>query len=464
MSFILDVLGRLHPLLVHLPIGIFLLTLVLLWLGEKEWMEVSRSVIRLGLGVSAITATLSCLTGYALSSSGDYDASAVDLHLWMAVFLTLTIWAAWYLYYEYWLRDQVLQLVTGVGFFSLLATGHLGASLTHGEEFLFEPFARVENTESLDITKVNADKALFYSDLVAPILDTKCVGCHGSTKQKGKLRLDSPEAIRKGGKSGKVVLAGKPDDSDLIYRASLPREDEDHMPPKEKPALTDQELAILRLWIEKGADFEKPLATLTTVEERNNFFRGATSETSGELDLPTVQLAPPNQSIINALIEMGVAITPIAKESNFLSVNFVSVPSEAQKLLKELQPLSAHVAWLKLTGCTITDEALVSLKEFTNLTRLSLDDTSLTDAAANSLTPLTSLVFLNLKGTKFSKPGVTKLTSLPKLKELYLYQTQVMEDDQKDLQKLFPHTLLDFGGYTVPTLESDTTIVKQAKP
>jgi hypothetical protein len=179
--------------------------------------------------------------------------------------------------------------------------------------------------------------------------------------------------------------------------------------------------------------------------------------------LPAVTLAPPDAALISSLIEKGVAITPVAQGSNFLSVNFVSVPNEAENLLRDLKPLSAHVAWLKLTGCQLSEEALVLLKDFANLTRLSLDDTPLDDAAANSLAAIKSLVYLNLKGTKFSKDGIAMLVTLSKLNELYLYQTQVSETDRQNLQKLFPKAHLDFGGYTVPTLESDTTIVKQSK-
>jgi len=63
-----------------------------------------------------------------------------------------------------------------------------------------------------------------------------CESCHGPEKQKGKLRLDSLEALMKGGENGPVVVAGNPKKSPLVARVLLPATDDDHMPPEGKPA------------------------------------------------------------------------------------------------------------------------------------------------------------------------------------------------------------------------------------
>src|SRR5688572_20403547 len=67
---------------------------------------------------------------------------------------------------------------------------------------------------------------------VWPILEKKCVGCHGPDKQKAKLRLDSPAAILAGSKDEKVVLPGKGKESLLYHRVSVPKDHEDLMPPE----------------------------------------------------------------------------------------------------------------------------------------------------------------------------------------------------------------------------------------
>ncbi|MBI4957003.1 MAG: hypothetical protein HY908_33620, partial [Myxococcales bacterium] len=57
-----------------------------------------------------------------------------------------------------------------------------------------------------------------FDALVGPILVERCAKCHGEAKQKGKLRLDSRDAVMKGGAGGPVVVAGDPAASPLVLR------------------------------------------------------------------------------------------------------------------------------------------------------------------------------------------------------------------------------------------------------
>ena len=84
--------------------------------------------------------------------------------------------------------------------------------------------------------------------------------CHSSSKQKGDLRLDKEEFIMRGGKNGLVIKDGPVDSSSLYKRLILPLEDEDHMPPNEKPQLSSSEIALIQYWIEDHADFTKPVS------------------------------------------------------------------------------------------------------------------------------------------------------------------------------------------------------------
>jgi hypothetical protein len=67
------------------------------------------------------------------------------------------------------------------------------------------------------------------------------------------LRVDSLEALQKGGHSGPALVAGSAQDSLLIQRMLLPIEDEDHMPPDGKPQPTPAEITVLQWWIDRGA-------------------------------------------------------------------------------------------------------------------------------------------------------------------------------------------------------------------
>ena len=103
----------------------------------------------------------------------------------------------------------------------------------------------------------NVQEAYVYNDVVRPILQTKCYSCHGVNKQKGKLRMDDAVMLMKGGKDGKVIEPGNADSSELIKRLLLPVDNEDHMPPKEKPQPSESQIVLLQWWISQGASFVK---------------------------------------------------------------------------------------------------------------------------------------------------------------------------------------------------------------
>ena len=100
----------------------------------------------------------------------------------------------------------------------------------------------------------SAQGAVQFDKEVWPILQDKCVTCHGPEDQFNDLRLDSKAAILKGGKNGKVLTAGDPDKSSLYVRVALPPDDLDIMPAEGDP-LTAAQIDTLKRWIAGGADF-----------------------------------------------------------------------------------------------------------------------------------------------------------------------------------------------------------------
>ena len=109
-----------------------------------------------------------------------------------------------------------------------------------------------------DAPKVTLNRQDF-SSVVAPILDARCVSCHGPKKVKGKLRLDSYDAMMKGGKNGAPFVPGRPDTSMLLARVFLHPGAGDLMPPKEEKQLTEAQKEALYTWIE-GRPIPAPLA------------------------------------------------------------------------------------------------------------------------------------------------------------------------------------------------------------
>lgn len=97
----------------------------------------------------------------------------------------------------------------------------------------------------------SADKVDYVRE-IKPILQARCVSCHGAVRQKAGLRLDAGQLLLKGTRRGPVVVPGKPEESSLL--AAIVGEERDRMPPEgEGEALTAAQIATVRRWIEQGA-------------------------------------------------------------------------------------------------------------------------------------------------------------------------------------------------------------------
>ncbi len=93
-----------------------------------------------------------------------------------------------------------------------------------------------------------------YTASIEPILEARCVGCHNEANPGGKLSLESPAAMLRGGKRGPALVA-KDADASLLFRLAAHRA-EPVMPPPAKgdhPPLTPTELGLLKNWIDGGA-------------------------------------------------------------------------------------------------------------------------------------------------------------------------------------------------------------------
>ncbi len=98
-----------------------------------------------------------------------------------------------------------------------------------------------------------------------------------------------------------------------------------------------------------------------------------------------------------------------------------------------------------------------------NLTRLNLEHTAISDSGLRAVHSLQHLQYLNLVGTSVTSQGVLQLKNLQSLRSLYLYQTKVNMANWSVIQNAFPKTSIDSGKYSVPTLMTDTTLVKSNK-
>lgn len=458
-----DLIGRFHPVLVHLPIGILLLACFFQFLILKPRFAVLQPAIPAMFFWGMIGAVLSCLSGYMLSLSGDYDGELVGRHQWMGIF-TAILSLILYLLYQFSVSETIARSVS-LGIIILVTiTGHLGGSLTHGSDYLTEGLHSDDDKGPVLKPIPNIQEATLYADVVQPLLQAKCYSCHGPNKQKGKLRLDQQEFILKGGKDGKVIEPGKADESEMIERMLLPMTDEDHMPPKEKKQMTPNEISLLHWWINTGADFNKKIKDLQQTERVKpvllSLQSGSGSEESKAIDVPETPVSKADDEAVNRLKKAGVIVMPVAQNSNYLSASFFTAGPGADSLVKWLEPLKKQLVWLRLDKAAINDETMDNISKLTSLTKLQVNNTAITDKGLAKLQSLEQLQSLNLVGTKITAHGVMQLEKLKKLKNLYLYQTGVNNNEWTLLQKAFPAAQIDSGKYMVPTLPTDTSEIK----
>ena len=435
-------MGVLHPLLIHFPISLlmlaFFLELYSLNRKGKKYKEVIPLITLLG-GTGAL---LSALSGYLLMNGGEYEEAAVSLHRNWGIALAVSSVLLMALY-KFPPKIPFIHLI-GQGYLSILViiTGHLGGNLTHGEDFLsFNKTVKVKKEAPL-----NQDD-LVYAKLVAPVLEEKCITCHGKTKQKGKLRLDNIQDLLKGGKNGFYHGNGVEKMALVAYRIQLPAIDEEHMPPKSKAQLTESEKDIIKRWLSLGATATLRIKDLKLSEKPN------ANQTVKEADWPSVpNLAILTDENLNPLREKGIVVLPLANNHPLLQINCQSLPSFRDNDWEEFKDLKQHIASLRLSGTSISDKSLKWIGELPNLTKLYLDYTSITDEGLSYLKDTKELRYLNLVGTGISEKGIQNLQYLPHLKSVYLYQSQVNPESLSSLQKEMPKVYFDLGGYKADTL------------
>ena len=183
-------------------------------------------------------------------------------------------------------------------------------------------------------TGPSAEQVRFFETSIRPLLIEKCHKCHGVEKQWGTLRLDSREALLKGGDSGAAVVPGKPAES-LLVKAISHTDDDLRMPPKEK--LSDRQIADLTRWVSMGAPFPAAVASATP------------------------RLRDPNHWAFRPPVEQAVPETPQAARSNGVLDRFILAKLDAAQL-EPASPASRRTlirrATFDLTGLPPTPEAI----------------------------------------------------------------------------------------------------------
>ena len=454
----LHVVGRLHPVLLHFPIVLLLLAMaVILFPGilknKKDQQYYGSYLLLWGCVLTALTV----IAGLFLSLENAGTSPLLQNHKWTGLGV---FWLSSFLYVfadKPVLRPAAKTALVAFMGILVIATGHFGASLTHGENFITGPLQKG------DVQLVTLEEAEIFEHVVQPIIENKCIGCHKASKQKGELRLDKVEYILEGGKSGPAVVPGDVEKSLLAHHILLPLEEDGHMPPKSKPQLTEEETELIISWIASGGDFNKKVLAY---EPEAPIFQLASQRFE---DIPkTYTFEPASSDKIRSLNSFYRKVTPLGGGSPALSVSYFSRQNFDAKSVEELHSIGEQVVELNLNHMPVKDADLAPLSKLTHLEKLYLNFSDLQGEGLKHLVSLKHLSTLSLSGSPLDETALAPLGQLKALDHLYIWNTGLGEEQISNLRKALPNTFIETGfvddgtvyQLNPPTLEFDYAFFK----
>jgi uncharacterized membrane protein len=415
-------LGRFHPLVVHLPIGLILLIPVLELAGRYRPALLEAAAFLLPLSVLAC---LSAVTlGYLLAYGSGQMGAGVTRHMWGGIALTIAMIAC--ALARPWLAQKSLQgAASGIypgmlfGVVLLLSwAAHQGGALTHGDNYLTEylpaPLKPLLG-HAAKPAKSDGAPGSFYAEHIHPVLDANCASCHGDGNVKGGLRVDTFDLLMKGGTEGAAIVPGDAAKSLLFERITLPTDHKKFMPSEGRPPLKAEQILWIKTWIVQGAS---PTATSLTGIALPDAAKDAPPPPVGDYSAL-------KQAMVQVAKAAGVTLTPMSKNpADGLILNTVDASAaftDAQ--LATFQPFAPYVVEVELGRTSVTDASFETLAKFTHLRALHLEGTAVTGAGLEKLMPLQQLTYLNLSGTKVSDASIKPLGTMKSLQHVYLYNT-----------------------------------------
>ncbi len=451
--------GRFHPVVLHLPIGILLLTTlmeVLQVLNGGQW----KFSTRLPLFLGAISAVAAMVLGILLMSGEKMEGALIDSHFnWgiataVGAVLALTLRCL----PQYNLSAAVPACYRGTLILTCLIltwASHQGASITHGETYLTDHLPWKSDTPSAtDMELANGltletDEKDIYQQVVVPIFQSKCYDCHMTTKFKGELVMDTYEGLIQGGSTGPSIVPNNIEDSLVMERIYLPLDDEEHMPPSQEPQMTPEEIKLIEWWITQGAPAEGKVATFdagasvtSAIENVSQTLllelAAAPKEEKENKELSPEEIAELRAPLASAMETLQNSYTGLVRyqhaQSDHIivsSFNHEWTDQEISELLpvvskitelvlprSQLTPASAQIInqmtvleVLDLRN-TVTNDAFIQALDLPSLQRLNLFQTQVTPASIDALSRMTSLTSLTLSYTTFDAVSIEKLQAL----------------------------------------------------
>ena len=441
-------LGRFHPLLVHAPIGA-LIALVFVELTARLGREPARPPRRALATLTALSAVASAATGWLLAEEAGGASETLDWHRWLGVALAVVASVAALAAFA---RSATRLYAGSVTIACALAivAGHQGGSMTHGPDFLAEPWRAVTSDKgsaaappAAAAAASSAPEVSWYESRIAPFFANRCERCHNETRRKGGLALHDPKALLAGGDSG-VLFAhestGSSASSELVRRLTLELEHDEHMPPSSKPQPSPEEVAEVVRWVDAGAPFDEP-------DPEGRAVTLAEPTEAATASVPEARASTPvDPSRVAALRGEHVHVETIDPESGGLWLDYAArADVDGAMLSAHLAGLEANVIDLSLAGTAIQDPALETLASLERLERLDLSRTSVSSTGLDALAGHETLRSLNVTGTRIDDAAVDTLRSLDGLERLFVWNTELSSDALETLARDLPLARITTG-------------------
>lgn len=438
-------LGRLHPIILHFPIVLILLLFVGEIFNIFSKTKIAKPVFNYIFITAVIFTLASILSGFLLYSSGEFEGMLMDQHFLGALATGFGLFLTYAVYISLESAKNlrpiylILLLITNI---SAFYTSHQGGSLTHGKNYLSEylPFM----TKEFKSQPAVPDTILYiYEDVIQPILETKCAGCHHSLRAKGGFSVASLKDLFAKGESGKLpIIHYLPDSSELIKRILLPDTISDHMPPVGKIQVAKSEIAIIKYWIMKGAKEKLSIAEMDSLNVQSLVYQLAPNIKKYRFNLSKAKFTA--SQIENELKLLADELEVSIKKDNkaegdkyTISNKFPPVAFDSKKLLL-LKPYMELFTKVSLVSSQLDDADLYFIGQMTNLKELYLQKTKLKGQNLMYLSRLPNLEILNISFTETDDKAILDLTKFPALKEVYLYGTKTSNDVIKAIMAYKP--------------------------
>jgi len=432
---LMQFVGRFHPLSVHFPIAVLLIVPLFEILGRKRSSSFLLASVDFLLLLAACGALLSALLGWCLARGGGYSGPLVRQHMWGGLLVAAAASICW------WLRSRQdtpdtkrLYGALLLGAIMLVSfTGYRGGQLAHGETHLTEllpsPLQTLlgPSTSETGVVSVK-DPSSFYDVRIQPLFEGHCITCHGQSKHKAGLRLDSYALVMRGGKHGPVIKPGDLKGSELVRRITLPRSDDDFMPADNKRPLSASDVKLIEMWIAEGASRTLRAEVLAALPGN-----ASTETTVHEVTFPATDpaaVARERTAVSSILGRVQLRLPNVVEYESRTSANLVVNASwQGAKFgddeLAELAALGPSIVTADFSGTAITDRSARVIAAMKKLRNLRMAHTAITDSTIESLGPLDQLELLSVFDTRVTDSSLPMFEHLVSLRKVYAGGTKI---------------------------------------